>query len=182
MSFQNWHKEFDKFWPEYSKVSKIFTLIVSFWAKYILFELKNYRGVIFHETEEGYKIWRGIDSSFQNWHKEFDKFWAKHLKVSESFTLIGFFWTKYILFELKRYRGGTAIFHDIEEWYKIWIKTDLLLMKSHEEFNKFSPEFSKVSELELLWDLFVQSRKYMSLKFTEKLFVMTMKNYTKIEE
>ena len=45
----------------------------SFWAKYILFELKKYRGVIFNETEEGYKIWKGIDSSFQNWHKEFDK-------------------------------------------------------------------------------------------------------------
>ena len=45
----------------------------SFWAKYILFELKKYRGVIFYETEEGYKIWRGIDLSFQNWHKEFDK-------------------------------------------------------------------------------------------------------------
>ena len=45
----------------------------SFWAKYILFELKKYRGVIFNETEEGYKIWTGIDLSFQNWHKEFDK-------------------------------------------------------------------------------------------------------------
>ena len=60
-SFQNWRKEFDKFWPEQSKVSKIFTLIRSFWAKYKLFELKKYRGIIFHETEEGYKIWRGID-------------------------------------------------------------------------------------------------------------------------
>ena len=30
------------------------------WAPY---ELKRYRGVIFHETEEGYKIWKGIDSS-----------------------------------------------------------------------------------------------------------------------
>ena len=40
------------------------------WAPY---ELKKYRGVIFHETEEGYKIWTGIDSLFQNWHKEFDK-------------------------------------------------------------------------------------------------------------
>ena len=29
---------------------------------YILFELKKYRGVIFHETEEGHKIWRGIIS------------------------------------------------------------------------------------------------------------------------
>ena len=46
----------------------------SFRANYIFFELKKYREVIFHETEEGYKIWRGIDLSFQNWHKEFDKF------------------------------------------------------------------------------------------------------------
>ena len=30
----------------------------SFSAKYILFALKRYRGVIFHETEEEYKIWR----------------------------------------------------------------------------------------------------------------------------
>ena len=47
------------------------------WAPYeksiILFKPKKYRGVILHENEEGYKIWRGIDSSFQNWHKEFDK-------------------------------------------------------------------------------------------------------------
>ena len=46
----------------------------SFWAKYILFEIKKYRRIIFHETEEGYKIWRGADFSFQNWHTEFDKF------------------------------------------------------------------------------------------------------------
>ena len=43
-------------------------------AKYILFELKKYRGINFHETEEGYKIWRGIDLSFKNWHKESGKF------------------------------------------------------------------------------------------------------------
>ena len=74
MSFQNWHKEFDKFSPEHLKVSKNFTLMGSFGTKYILFELKKYGGVILHGTEEGYKIWRGIDSSFLNWHKEFDKF------------------------------------------------------------------------------------------------------------
>ena len=62
---------------------------------------KNYRGVIFHETEDGYKIWRGIDLSFQNWHKEFDKFWPEHSKVSKNFTLIVSFWAKYIFFELK---------------------------------------------------------------------------------
>ena len=67
-SFQNW-QEFNEFWPEHLKVSKIFILICSFWAKYILFELKTYRGVIFHEIQEGYKIWGGIELSFQNWHK-----------------------------------------------------------------------------------------------------------------
>ena len=91
LSFQNWHREFDKFWPEHLKVSKIFTLIGFFWARYILFELKRYRGVIIHETEEGYKIWRGSHLSFQNWHKEFDKFWSEHWKVSKVFTLIDSF-------------------------------------------------------------------------------------------
>ena len=102
LSFQNWLNDFDEFWPEHSEVSKNFTLIVSFWAKYILFELKKFRGVIFHETEEGCKIWRGIDLLFQNWLKEFDKFWPEHYKVSKIFTLMVSFWAKYILFELKK--------------------------------------------------------------------------------
>ena len=111
-----------QFWPEHLKVSKMFTLMCSFWAKYILVELKKYIGVIFHDTEEWYKICRGINVSFQNWHEEFGRFWPEHLKVSKIFTLMGSFWTKYILFELKRYRG--FIFHDTEEWSKIWRKTD----------------------------------------------------------
>ena len=40
------------------KVSKIYTLIGCFWPKYIMFELKKYRGVIFHETRVWCKIWR----------------------------------------------------------------------------------------------------------------------------
>ena len=62
---------------------------------------KKYRGVIFHGTEKGYKISRGIDMSFRNWHKEFHKFWPEHSKVSKMFTLMGSFWAKYILLELK---------------------------------------------------------------------------------
>ena len=100
--FLNWRKQFDKFWHEPSKVSNIFTLIGSLWEKYISIKLKKYRRVIFHETEEGFKIWKGIHLSFQNWHKEFDKFWPEHSKVSRIFTLMGFFWAKYILFELKK--------------------------------------------------------------------------------
>ena len=55
-------------------------------------------------------------------------------------------------------------------------KTDLWFEKWHEEFGKFSPEHFKVSKLGLWWNSFVQSRKCMSLKFTEELCVMTMKN------
>ena len=73
------------------KVLKIFTLMDRYWAKYILFELKKCRGIVFHETDEGYKIWRGIDLSFQNWHKKFDKFWPEHSKVSKIFILMGSF-------------------------------------------------------------------------------------------
>ena len=138
-------QEFDKFWHKHLKVSKIFILMCSFWAKYILFELKKYRGVIFHETEERYKIWRGIDLPFQNWHKEFDKFWPEHSNVSKIFFLMGSFWANYTFFQLKKYRG--VIFHKTEERYKIWSGIDLSFQDWHKEFDKFWPEHSKVSKL-----------------------------------
>ena len=123
MSFRNCRKEFGKFGPALWKVSEIFTLIGSLLAKYILFELKKYRGIICPEAEEGYKIWRGIDSSFENWHKEFDKFWPEPSKVSMIFTSMGSLWGKCILFELKNYTG--VIYHETEEEYKAWGGIDL---------------------------------------------------------
>ena len=97
--------------------SKNFHFNVLLLTKHILFELKKYRGVNFHKNEEGYKIWRGTVLPFQNWRKEFDKFWSEHSKVSKVFTLMGSSWAKYILLELKEYRG--VIFHETEEGYKI---------------------------------------------------------------
>ena len=44
------------FWAEYSKVSKSFTLIGSFWAKQIFFELKKYSRVMFDSTEDWCKM------------------------------------------------------------------------------------------------------------------------------
>ena len=44
---------------------KICTLMGSFWSKYIMFDLKNYRGVIFDGTEGWCKIWRKTDSCFE---------------------------------------------------------------------------------------------------------------------
>ena len=41
---------------QHSKVSNICTLIGPFREKYITFNLRKYRGVIFHDTEESRKI------------------------------------------------------------------------------------------------------------------------------
>ena len=54
--------------------------------------------------------------------------------------------------------------------------------KLHEEFGRFSPEHTKVSKLGLLLGPFIQSRKYMSLKFPGELCLMTMKNDAKFEK
>ena len=139
----------------------------SFWAKYILFELKKYRGVIFHETEEGYKIWRGIDLSFQNWHKKFDKFWPEHSKkFSKIFILIGSFWAKYILFELKKVYYTGVIFHETEKAYKIWTGIDLSFQNWHKEFDKILTEPSNFSKHLILMGSFwakyilVELKKY----------------------
>ena len=121
-----------------------------------------------------------LERNWQNWHEEFDKFWPEHSEVSKICTLMSSFWPKYIMFELKKYRG--VIFHNTEEWCEIWRKTDLWFGKWQEEFSNFSPEHSKFSKLGLWWDPFIQNRKCLSLKFTEELCVMTMKNDTKLEE
>ena len=140
---------------------------------------KKYRGVISHDPEDWCKIWRKTDLLFQKW-QEFGEFWPEHSKVSKICTFIGSYCAKYLMFDLKKYRG--VIFHETERWCKIWRKTDLWFGKWHEEYGKFSPEQLKVSKLGFWWDPLIQSRKSMSLKSTEELCAMTMKNDAKFEE
>ena len=83
---------------------------------------KKYRGVISHDPEDWCKIWRKTDLLFQKW-QEFDENSSEHLKVSKMCTFICSYSAKYSIFDLKNYRR--VIFHDIEEWWKIWRKTDL---------------------------------------------------------
>ena len=59
----SWQK-FGEFLSEHSKVSKIYTLIGPLREKYVMFDLKKYRGVIFHDTREWCKIWRKTDLWF----------------------------------------------------------------------------------------------------------------------
>ena len=78
--FQKW-QEFGEFWSEHSKVSKICTLMGSFWPRYMMLELKKYRGVIFYGTQEWFKIWRKTDFWLEKWHEEFSEFLPEHLNV-----------------------------------------------------------------------------------------------------
>ena len=127
-----------------------------------------------------YKNWLQISKIIGIWITS-DKQW-KVQKVEIQWAI--FIWklhcAKYLMFDLKKYRG--VIFHDTEGWCKIWRKTDLWFGKWHEEYGKFSPEHLKVSKLGFWWDPLIQCWKSMSLKFTEELCVMTMRNDAKFEE
>ena len=100
------------------------------------------------------------------------------LESLKNYTLMGCFWPKYIVFQLKKDIG--AISYDTR--WKTWRKTDSWFRKWHEEFGKFSPEHLKAWQLGLLWGPFIQSRKCMSLKFTGELCVTTIKNDRKFEK
>ena len=51
--FQNWQENFDKFWSEHSKISKMCTSVGSFWSKLVMLVLEKYRGFMF----DGFEDW-----------------------------------------------------------------------------------------------------------------------------
>ena len=64
-----------------------------------MYEVKTYRQVIYHDNEEWCKIWRGVHLTFSKLTPHFDGFLPDHSNFSKICTLMGFFWTKYIMFE-----------------------------------------------------------------------------------
>ena len=76
-------QNFGEIWPEQSNVSKLSNFICSYCAKYLILDIKKYRGVIFHDTERWFKIWRKTDLLFGKWHEDYGKFSPEHLKVSK---------------------------------------------------------------------------------------------------
>ena len=92
--------------------------------------------------KNGEKFEEELTSHFKIDMRNFRKFDTSTQNFKNSH-LMGFFWTKYIMFELKPYIE--VMFHDTEKWCKIWRKTDLW----HGEFCKFLPEHSEVSKLGL---------------------------------
>ena len=85
-------RNFYKFWPGHSKVSKICTSMDSFWAKYIISELKKYRGFMFHHIEDWCKFEEKLTCGLENDIEEFGKFLPGHLNVSK----LGLWWNTVI--------------------------------------------------------------------------------------
>ena len=106
--------------------------------------------------------------------------WA--LKILRISTMITSFYARYITFDLKKSRWVIFRDNDAAEWYKIWRTADLWFGKWYKEHDKFSLEHLANSKLGFWWDPFIQSRKCMSLKFTEEFCVITMKNDARFEE
>ena len=110
-AFKNDMRNLASFHQSTFESRKIGTLMASFCPKLKTYELKIYRGVMCYDNEEWCKIWKGIDLSVQNWHEESNKFWPEHSKISKICTLMGCFWPKYIMFELKKVQRSYVWLH-----------------------------------------------------------------------
>ena len=130
--------------------------------------------------------WIMIQKLKRNWLAVLKLTWGTSqilTQALESLRNLCFIWllvTKVYIFWATKVQRSYLSWH--QRVMQIWRKTDLWFEKRLKKLGKFSPEHLKVSKLGLWWDAFVQSKKGMTLKFTEELCVMTMKNNAKSEE
>ena len=151
---------------------KIGTLMGSFYPRQKMYELKTCRGVMCHDNEVWCEISRGINLLFQKLTWEIWQILTRALGSLNNCTLVGSFWAKYIIFEIKKYKGVT--FHDTEKWCKIWKKLFFGLENGRRNLANFNYSTGKSQN----WDfdgILLPKTENVSLKFTEELSVMTMK-------
>ena len=80
-----------------------------------------------YDNEGWCKIWNRINLPFRNSREQFNTLWPGHSKISTIFTLMGWFWPNYLMFQLKKYRR--VMFDCTQDWYKVWRKTGLCFQK-----------------------------------------------------
>ena len=105
---------------------KICTLIRSFCSKHIKFRWKNTEELCFLALKSDAKLKEKLTLGSKNDMRNLVNFHPTTQK-SKNFTSMGSFFPNYMSFELKKYRG--VIFHDTEQWCKIWIDPDLVVSK-----------------------------------------------------
>ena len=101
-AFKNDMKNYSKLPTEHVWKSKNWKFDGILLSKVKIDELKTYTGVLCQANEELYQIWTGINFSAQTWLEEFHEFWPEHSKISKIYILMGFFWKKCTIFDLKK--------------------------------------------------------------------------------
>ena len=125
--FGKWHEEFGKFSSEHLKVSKL----VFSWDPFVQsrkcmsYKLTEELQVMTLKNDEKFEI--EMTCHFEIYMRNLTNFDPKHPKISKICTLMGWFWPKYIMFQLKKYRG--VMFDCTQDWYKVWRKTGLCFQK-----------------------------------------------------
>ena len=109
-------KDLVNFHPTTQK-SKNFTSMGYFCPKYMRFELKKYRGVIFHDTEQWCKIWINPDLVVSKMARGIGWTFIRALKSLKNCTKMGSFCPNYIMFQLENFRG--IMCYNTEGWCKI---------------------------------------------------------------
>ena len=104
----------------------------------------------------------------KNHMRNFDKF-RQAVESPKSWNSMGYICLKTTYLHLKHYIQIYLTLRSTDLWFGKW----------HEEYGKFFPEHSKLG---FWWGPLIQTWKSMSLKSTEKLSVMAMKNYVEFEE
>ena len=141
----------------------LFSKVQIVWAK-------KYSGIAFHETEEGYKTWGGIDLSFQNWQKIWQILtWAPKESL-KNFHFNGLLLSKvYIVWAAKVQRNYLSWHRGVMQILKK--DSPVVWKKTWEIWQIFTRALENVKIGTLIshqTGIFVQSRKGMTLKFTEE--------------
>ena len=97
---------------------------------------------------------------------------------SKNFTSMGYFCPKYMRFELKKYRG--VIFHDTEQWCKIWINPDLVVSKMAWEIGWTFIRAPKSLKNCTLMGSFCPKHSFRQ-KISEELCIITLKGVAKFK-
>ena len=100
-----------------TQTSEKVTSMGYFPPKYMRFEVKKYKGVIFYDTEQRWKIWINLDLVISKMKWEIGWSFVTTLRCLKNCILMGSFCPKHIMFQLENSRG--IMCRDTEGWCKI---------------------------------------------------------------
>ena len=127
------------------KFRQICTLIGSLCWKYKKFQLKKYIGVMSHDPEQWFKIWRKTDFSFQKW-QEFGEFWSEHSKRLKNLHFDWFLLCKVFNVWPKKVQRSYLSWHwRVMQNLKTFFFKFCITFQCHWWFGKWNDEFGKFS-------------------------------------